>query len=74
MKTWLDSHSRLKLVDTDQWYLDLANHLLWVISESDLYREETLETQQQVAITMALYLEDCVVSSFLYGVRELFSG
>ena len=32
MKTWLDSHSRLKLVNTDQWYLDLANHLLWVIS------------------------------------------
>ena len=63
MKTWLDSHSRLKLVNTDQWYLDLANHLLWVISESDLYREETLETQQQVAITMALYLEDCVADS-----------
>ena len=50
MKTWLDSHSRLKLVDTDQWYLDLANHLLWVISESDLYREETLEASTMTVL------------------------
>ncbi|MDD3038367.1 DUF3843 family protein [Bacteroides sp.] len=63
MKTWLDSHSRLKLVNTDEWYLELANNLLPVIGESDMYRGETEETQQQVAITMALYLEDCVADS-----------
>lgn len=60
MKIWLDYHDRLKLVDTDQWYLDFANRLLKVVSESDLYGGETRDAQQRVAVTIALYLEDCV--------------
>lgn len=60
MQTWLDTHHRAKVTDTDKWYLDLANGLLPLVAESYLYKETTAEDQQQVALTFALYLEDCV--------------
>lgn len=60
MKAWLDVHYRMKIVDTDQWYLDFANRLLPAIYESPLYAEATEESRQRVAVTLALYLEDCV--------------
>lgn len=60
MQTWLDAHHRAKVTDTDKWYLDLANGLLPLVAESYLYKEVTTEDQQQVALTFALYLEDCV--------------
>lgn len=60
MQTWLDAHHRAKVTDTDKWYLDLANGLLPLVAESYLYKEATTEDQQQVALTFALYLEDCV--------------
>ena len=30
MKAWLDAHGRAKVVGTDEWYLDFANHLIAV--------------------------------------------
>lgn len=60
MQTWLDTHHRAKVTDTDKWYLDLANGLLPLVAKSYLYKETTAEDQQQVALTFALYLEDCV--------------
>lgn len=60
MQLWLDFHGRTKTVESDQWYVDMANRLLPIVSESRLFIEETMESQQQVAIMLMLYLEDCV--------------
>lgn len=60
MKTWLEAHRRVKVVATDQWYLDFVNELLPLVAESSLYWETAEEDQQQVALILALYLEDCV--------------
>ena len=62
MKTWVDFHGRSKIVDTDSWYLDLVNRLLPLVSKSYLYESQTAESQQQIAIMLALYLEDCVAN------------
>lgn len=75
MQTWLDAHHRAKVTDTDKWYLDLANGLLPLVAESYLYKEATTEDQQQVALTFALYLEDCVADGgnwrqFIHWHRE----
>lgn len=63
MKTWLDFHGRAKMVHSDQWYLEFANSLLPLIDESYLYKEERGESQQTVAVMLALYLEDSVSDS-----------
>ena len=34
MKAWLDLHGRVKVLATDHWYLEFANLLLPVVSES----------------------------------------
>lgn len=60
MKTWLEAHRRVKVVATDQWYLDFVNELLPLVAESSLYWGTAEEDQQQVALILALYLEDCV--------------
>ena len=60
MKAWLDLHGRVKVLATDHWYLEFANLLLPVISESYLYKSETEESQSQVTLMLTLYLEDCV--------------
>ena len=36
MKAWLDLHGRVKVLATDHWYLEFANLLLPVVSESYL--------------------------------------
>lgn len=63
MKTWLDFHGRAKMMPSDQWYVGFANDLLPLISDSFLYKEASGESQQTVAIMLALYLEDCVSDS-----------
>ena len=60
MKAWLDLHGRAKVLATDHWYLEFANLLLPVVSESYLYKSETQESQNQVTLMLTLYLEDCV--------------
>lgn len=61
MKAWLDAHGRAKAVDTDEWYLDFANQLLPLVADSFIYGgREWEEDQKRVALTCALYLEDCV--------------
>ena len=61
MQAWLDAHGRAKVVNTDEWYLDFANQLLPLVAESYIYGgKEMEEDQKQVALTCALYLEDCV--------------
>ena len=60
MKAWLDLHGRVKVLATDHWYLEFANLLLPVVSESYLYKSETQESQNQVTLMLTLYLEDCV--------------
>ena len=61
MQAWLDAHGRAKVVNTDKWYLDFANQLLPLVAESYIYGgKEMEEDQKQVALTCALYLEDCV--------------
>lgn len=60
MKTWLDLHNRVKVLDTDHWYLEFANLLLSIVSDSYLYKEATKESHAQVALMLTLYLEDCV--------------
>lgn len=61
MQAWLDAHGRAKVVNTDKWYLDFANQLLPLVAESYIYGGKDMEEdQRQVALTCALYLEDCV--------------
>ena len=57
MKTWLEAHRRVKVVATDQWYLDFVNELLPLVAESSLYWETAEEDQQQVAFN----------TSFVFG-------
>lgn len=73
MKAWLDAHGRAKAVDTDEWYLDFANQLLPLVADSFIYGgREWEEDQKRVALTCALYLEDCVATEEI-GV-SLFIG
>ena len=66
MQAWLDAHGRAKVVNTDKWYLDFANQLLPLVAESYIYGGKDMEEdQKQVALTCALYLEDCVASGKL---------
>lgn len=60
MQTWLDSHGRNKITSSDQWYLDFANGVLPLVSESYLYASVSMEDQQYIALAIGLYLEDCV--------------
>lgn len=60
MQSWLNAHGRTRVVDTDEWYLDFANQLLPLVAESYLFKWEIVEIQQQVALMVTLYLEDCV--------------
>ncbi|MSE91184.1 DUF3843 family protein, partial [Escherichia coli] len=63
MQAWLDAHGRAKVVNTDKWYLDFANQLLPLVAESYIYGGKDMEEdQKQVALTCALYLEDCVAN------------
>lgn len=76
MKTWLEAHRRVKVVATDQWYLDFVNELLPLVAESSLYWETAEEDQQQVALILALYLEDCVADgetgdNLSVGIRKV---
>ena len=75
MKTWLEAHRRVKVVATDQWYLDFVNELLPLVAESSLYWETAEEDQQQVALILALYLEDCVTGetgdNLSVGIRKV---
>lgn len=76
MQAWLDAHGRVKVVDTDGWYLDFANQLLPLVAESYIYAgKEMEEDQKRVALTCALYLEDCVADGgnwrqFIHWHRE----
>lgn len=75
MQAWLEAHGRAGVTDTDQWYLDFANSLLPLISESYLYKSEGAECRQQVALMLTLYLEDCVADEgnwrqFIHWHRE----
>lgn len=60
MQSWLDAHDRVKVADTDKWYLDLANDLLPLVAESPMYMCDPAEDIQQIALMLALYMEDCV--------------
>ena len=60
MKAWLDLHGRSKAVSSDSWYLDFANNLLPIVRDSILYKDCLWEDQQNVALLLTLYLEDCV--------------
>ena len=75
MKTWLEAHRRVKVVATDQWYLDFVNELLPLVAESSLYWGTAEEDQQQVALILALYLEDCVTGetgdNLSVGIRKV---
>lgn len=75
MQAWLDAHDRVRVTNTDQWYLDFANSLLPLISESYLFGSDGAESQQQVALMLTLYLEDCVADGgnwrqFIHWHRE----
>lgn len=65
MRPWTEIHGRAKVMDTDEWYLNLANELLPLVVKSPLYEggEDRAEDQRRVALTCALYLEDCVADA-----------
>lgn len=60
MQAWLDVHNRARVLNTDRWYLEFANKLLFIVKASNLYSEQTLESQKSVTLMLTLYLEDCV--------------
>lgn len=60
MKAWLDFHGRIQTVDSDFWYVDFANRILPLVNSSSLYSESLESGQQEVALMLTLYLEDCV--------------
>lgn len=60
MQAWLTCHGRQKITPTDQWYLDFANGLMPVVSDSNLYKDCPVEEQQRISMLLTLYLEDCV--------------
>jgi len=60
MQEWLDFHQRVKVVDTDRWYLGFANRLAEMLAGLSLYREVDTYSRQETALLLTLYLEDCV--------------
>lgn len=60
MQAWLDAHDRVRVEDTDKWYLEFANGLLPLLEESYTYGDEPEEVRRKVALMLAMYLEDCV--------------
>ena len=70
MKSWAELHGRAKVVDTDEWYLNLANELLPLVEDFYLHnadlcdaKECGMEILQRITLSCALYLEDCVADA-----------
>ena len=64
MRTWTEMHGRAKVMATDEWYLNLVNELLPLVASSYMYQgREMVEDQRRVALSCALYLEDCVADA-----------
>ena len=65
MRPWLEIHHRTKKTDTDEWYMGLANELLPLVMTFPLYEgnPDVAEDQRRLALTCALYLEDCVADA-----------
>ncbi|WP_277133982.1 MULTISPECIES: DUF3843 family protein [Bacteroides] len=64
MRAWTEIHGRAKVMATDEWYLNLANELLPLVANSYMYQgREMVEDQRRVALSCALYLEDCVADA-----------
>ena len=71
MKTWLEAHRRVKVVATDQWYLDFVNELLPLVAESSLYWETAEEDQQQVCIWKTVWLTGETGDNLSVGIRKV---
>ena len=74
MKAWLDLHGRAKVLATDHWYLEFANLLLPVVSESYLYKSETQESQIQEMIDEGQPVTvkcDFCNTDYVFGTEEL---
>lgn len=63
MQSWLRVHPRTKSVFTDEWYLNFANRLFLLIGSSRLYAGKGVEEVRQAALTLTLYLEDCIANT-----------
>lgn len=65
MRSWTEMHSRTKVADTDEWYLNLANELLPLVENSYLRGKKGygMAVMQRMVLSCALYLEDCVADA-----------
>ena len=56
-KAWLDLHKRARQLDSDGWYISLANDLLGLLEGSRFLLPASCP---HAAIVLALYMEDCI--------------
>ena len=56
-KAWLDLHNRARQLDSDGWYIGLANDLLGLLEGSRFLLSASCP---HAAIVLALYMEDCI--------------
>ena len=75
MRPWLEIHHRTKKTDTDEGYMGLANELLPLVMTFPLYEgnPDVAEDQRRLALTCALYLEDCVADAGYGTAAPLYS-
>ena len=61
MQNWLDANQRKKKTITDEWYLEFANRLQTLISNSvDGIKEHTDKLINNLPIRCSMYLQDVV--------------
>ena len=63
MKRWLGINERSKQLSTDTWYLNFASQLLSLIDESPLYSKKNETEKVDVALSLAIYLQDAIAQS-----------
>lgn len=63
MQSWLDLHEHKNSTEADRWYLELAHQLLEVIGSSKIYETLPAGNKKQIALLLALYLEDVICES-----------
>lgn len=60
MQDWLKINHRTKVSLTDSWYLQLANRLLELITNSLLYKQQAPSEKIKAALSCAIYLQDTI--------------
>ena len=63
MKEWLSLHGRLRMENTDFWYVEFANKLWLLLEKSPFHNLLSHAEWTRALLFIALYFEDCIADS-----------